>query len=143
MVKLLLEWSGVGFRGGAIGKIRETGRLPYGVFDTYVRAHDTLAKACRMNGTVQKKNLADARIWKLYVRAVRELLPQHPSSTSAVVEPNPPGDSPIAKFRNKTARTGRQYFSSKCNFKRDRKRRRSIGGGRHMKCSTIHEMLAM
>ena len=105
-VTQFLERSEVGFREGTIGKIRETGRLPYGVFAAYARAHDALARACRMNSTVQKKSPAYARISKLYVRAVREFLPQQstvveeqpdPSSTSAVVESNPPGDSPFAK----------------------------------------------
>ena len=132
------------------------GIIPRGWFAEYVRAHEELQRACRLSAadSVKQANHAYKRIQKIYTRAVKAFVLEHstvverhiaPSSVteSAVVESDPPEVDQFAKFRNKTERTGAQYYSTRKQFARDACRRRAVGGGRPRVCSTVREMLAM
>ena len=132
------------------------GLIPRGWFVSYARAHEPLLKACKLSATkkVTQSNSCYKRIQRIYTRALKDHAAEEsnvverrivPSSAieSAVAESDPKEVDYFAKFRNKTARAGAQYYSSRTRFKRDGCRRRKKGGGRRRSCSTVREMLIM
>ena len=131
------------------------------MFASYVRDHKELQKACGLSGPLKRKNYAYIRIFKLYRSAVSKFLPRtglvaegknsavaegaveedkpDPSCDSATALASPTEGDPFAKFRYKTERLGRQYYSTKDAFQRESKRRRYLGGGRAKTCSNLRE----
>ena len=128
------------------------GRIPRGWFPEYVREHPQLTKACGVAGLVTScaNNTRYRKVYKLYSRAIQLVVSKDPAvaekPTSAVAE-KPTSvvaeDGVMAKFRNKTPRIGRQYFSTKWQFTREGRRRRALGGGRHRRCSVLREDLML
>ena len=49
-VKQFLEWSEDAYGESTVRHMRDTGRLPYGVFVAYARAHKDLTRACVLSG---------------------------------------------------------------------------------------------
>ena len=148
-----LQWSEEN-RGPCTAKekyLLRQGRIPYGRFSEYVRAHAELSKACCMQDAVKLGNRAYVRILRVYREAVRKFVARDsavaerkpPSSSDVAVADGKPRDpDPFARFRNKRERTGSQYFSSGATFQRPSKRRRGLGAGRHRSCVVLRDLLA-
>ena len=124
----------------------EGGKIPYGWFADYVKAHPQLQTACRVNDRIKRGNVAYVRVQRLYARALQSYF----SSKSAVAEENNSAvaeakcidDDYFSKFKYHTPRLGAQYYSSTLLHQRDSKRRRCNGAGRRRSCVAVREMLA-
>ena len=130
----------------------ERGKIPYGWFADYVKAHPQLQTACRVHERIKRGNIAYVRVLRLYARALQSYL----SSDSAVAEANNSAvaeaknsevaqrsdDDYFSKYKYRTPRLGSQYYNSTLLFQRDSKRRRCNGAGRRRSCVAVREMLA-
>ena len=121
------------------------GKLPYGKFAEYIKAHRPLQKACGGFDRVTDRNRKQyVRLRKLYETAVRRAR----STDSAVAEvkecalAKPADDDCFAKFKYTKPRVGTQYFAHNFKCKRDGDLHRARGGGRHRVCAVLREMLA-
>ena len=133
-------------------RVLKQGRIPYGWFSEYVRAHTELHRHCCVYGKVKKGNSSYVRILRFYRAAARNFVAKEfevaegkarSSSDAAVAAGRGTHPDPFAKFRNKKERTGRQYFNSSATFQRDSKRRRGMGGGRRRSCAMLREASAV
>ena len=155
-VQQFVDWVGVEYGDSKDCAKLKQGLIPRGWFVSYVRAHEPLLKACKLSAKkkVTQDNFCYKRIQRNYSWAVKEFAAEQsnvverrivPSSAteSAVAESDRMEVDHFARFRNKTARTGAQYYSSRARFKRDACRRRAKGAGRRRSCTIIREMLIM
>ena len=155
-VQQFVDWAEVRYGDSKDCATLKQGVIPRGWFASYVRAHELLLKACKLSATkkVTQANSCYKRIQRIYTRALKDHAAEEsnvverrivPSSAieSAVAESDLKEVDHFAKFRNKTARAGAQYYSSRKQFVRDGCRRKKKGGGRRRSCSIVREMLIM
>lgn len=119
----------------------QQGRMPYGWFAAYVKAHTPLLRACQRPGTNQY-----AACLRRYEYALKDRL----QNKSAVADDSDSDDNGKARydperynarFMSKASREGAQYYSHGYSFVRPYFRRRNIGGGRHKQAAIIRELL--
>ena len=130
----------------------ERGRIPYGWFADYVKAHPQLQTACRVKERIKRGNVAYVKVLRLCARALQSYLLSESAvaeaKNSAVAEAKTSeaaqriDDDYFSKFKYRTPRLGVQYYNSTLLFQRDSKRRRCNGAGRRRSCVALREMLA-
>ena len=150
-------------------EIRNTRRIPRGLFAAFVRQHPTIMQRCTDGKIFATSNLRYVAILRFYMEAVRTYCIKHPvvlenhdphhchggaiaapeghrchgASESAIVEHTSADMSLWTKYRYKRNRTGSQYMPAAANRVCDSKRRRVAGGGRHHRCIPFREAYTM
>jgi hypothetical protein len=122
----------------------KNGKVPYGWFHAYAKAHAPLARFCW--GKSRVHSLADAykRCFARYSRALKVYLQNKPAVAGCPDSDKEAEDDPDnyhARFKYLQSRQGAQYFDHRWGFIRDSKRRRQPGAGRQRSAAIIRELL--